>query len=91
MRSSRLAAGTLNLAADQEVRGGLSVAVEVTSSNPAVGPITNSPVTFTGGGGIQGFPVFDPQAAGQTTIAITQPPGFSKPANVASAITATVT
>jgi hypothetical protein len=40
---------------------------------------------------VQGFAIFDPQAAGQTTIAVTQPPGFSKPANVASSITATVT
>jgi hypothetical protein len=64
----------------QQVRGGLTVNVPVTSSNPAVGAITISPLQFTGG---SSFAVtqFDPMTAGATNITVGTPAGFSVPAS----------
>ena len=67
----------------------------MSSSNPAVGVMTNSPRTLAGNqscinqnaGGIL---VFDPLSVGTTTLTVAQPAGFATPANLASAILATV-
>ena len=73
---------------NQAVRGGASLDVAVISSDPSVGTIVTSPVTFTGGD--LTLPTeFDPVAAGTTTISITQPPGFT-PVAAKTSIIATV-
>jgi hypothetical protein len=69
----------------QSIRGGLTVNVNVTSSNTTVGTITTSPVVFAGGSTI-GFTEFDPASAGSTTITVGAPAGFSTPATGVSAI-----
>jgi len=81
---------TLNVALGQELRGGLSnVNVAVTSSDPTVGTIVNSPAVFNGGD-LSRTVQFDPLAAGTATISLgTTPPGFSTPSNQQQ-ITATV-
>ena len=73
----------------QQVRGGASASINVASSNMSVGVITASPLVFTGGDDelVTGF---DPIAVGETTISITQPPGFLPPAGKTSVV-ATVT
>lgn len=88
----RLAPGTLNYEATQQVRGGanISVPVVVTSTvGSDVGTIVTSPFTFTGGDTYQ-IGGFDPQNAGTATIAVQQPAGFSTPSNFSELI-ATVT
>ncbi|MFW2336524.1 hypothetical protein, partial [Ilumatobacter sp.] len=74
---------------NQMVRGGTNPSVGITSSDPAVGAITVSPLVFTGADDYLDTQ-FDPIAVGTTTISITQPPGFLPPAGETS-ITATVT
>ncbi|MFO1428574.1 MAG: PKD domain-containing protein [Candidatus Competibacteraceae bacterium] len=82
--------GTLTSAGGvQSVRAGLTVEVPVSSSNPAVGAITTSPVVFTGGAGLA-TTAFDPQTGGTTTLSIGTPAGFSTPSE-RQQITATVT
>jgi hypothetical protein len=73
---------------NQAVRGGASLDVAVISSDPSVGTIVTSPVTFTGGD-LTLSTEFDPVAAGTTTISITQPPGFT-PVAAKTSIIATV-
>lgn len=84
----RLNPANLAISASQRVRGGLSVDVDVTSSDPAVGVITTSPVTMTGGTNIVNTQ-FDPLAAGTSQITVVPPTGFDTPSNFQS-ITATV-
>jgi hypothetical protein len=72
----------------QAVRGGLTVSVPITSSNNALGTITASPLTYTGGAAVQ-FTEFDPIASGTVTITAGTPSGFSTPASGA-VITATI-
>ena len=72
----------------QQVRGGSSATVNVTSSNTRVGTITISPVTIAGGA----FNVttqFQPVGRGSATLAVEIPPGFGGPAQFAT-MTATV-
>jgi hypothetical protein len=88
--SVRLNPTTLNYSTTQPLRGGLSVDVPVTSSDPSVGTITVSPITFTANQSF-GDSAFDPLAPGTTDISITQPAGFSPPSNLATTVTATVT
>ena len=64
--------------ATQQLIGGLSASVEVTSSAPTVGAITVSPLTFLGGDTYQQT-AFTPLAEGTTTISISQPNGFTAP------------
>jgi hypothetical protein len=71
----------------QAVAGDVSVAL--TSSDPRVGVLSASPVTIPAGFGRADLD-FRPAGAGETTIAVTPPPGFSAPAESA-AITAMVT
>jgi hypothetical protein len=88
IQAARLDPTTLNIGAQQAVRGGLTVNVPVTSSNTTVGTITTSPVVFTGGT-VYATTQFDPQTAGTTVISVGTPPGFDTPSNQQQ-ITATV-
>ena len=82
---------THNYASNQPLRGGYpNVTVDVTSTNPSVGTIVNSPVVFTGGGASGQTVQFDPAAAGTTTLSLVPPAGFTTPSNLQQA-TATVT
>jgi hypothetical protein len=56
------------------------VQVSVTSSNPTVGVITSSPVTFVSGQD-SATTQFDPVEAGTTTLTAETPEGFSTPSN----------
>jgi hypothetical protein len=88
--AARLNPLTLNVAANQPLRGGLSpVSVAVTNSNPTVGAVIGSPVSFASGDATRSL-AFDPSSAGTTAISITPPPGFSTPSN-SQQFTATVT
>jgi len=80
MRSSRLDPVTLNRAADQAVRGGLTVSIDVANSNPAVGTLTLNPVIFNPNTNVV-TTQFDPDTAGSTVLTIQQPPGFDTPSN----------
>jgi hypothetical protein len=76
----------------QEMRPGLDpVNVMVTSSEPAVGTITVSPVSFTADGNGWRLTAFRPLAAGTTTISIVQPAGFSVAGDTRTSLLATVT
>jgi hypothetical protein len=77
-----------NYLESQTVAGGLSANVSVTSSAPAVGTITTSPVTITGGSNLA-ITQFDPVSAGTTTLTATGPADFTTPAQHRS-LTATV-
>jgi len=90
LRSTRLNPATLTRLQDQELRGGLSVNVDLTNSDPAVGTLTVNPVVFNGGVSVAANTAFDPVSAGATTIALVQPTGFEVPANVPSSVVATV-
>jgi hypothetical protein len=87
--SARLNPTTLNYVTTQEVRGGLSVSVGLTSSDTTVGDIIGSPVTFNGGDALNTAMTFDPKANGTSAIQATTPAGFSTPSNF-RVITATV-
>src|SRR5262249_33617773 len=72
-----------NFQAEQAVRGGLTVNVNVSSSNPSIGTITASPVTFSGGVGAA-VTQFDPATPGTTLLSLATPAGFSTPAQGSS-------
>ena len=76
------------MAAFQALRAGLTVDVPVTSGTPAVGTITASPVTFSGGDSLKDT-AFDPASAGTTLLTVGVPAGFDTPSN-SRQITATV-
>ncbi|HKE42925.1 MAG TPA: Calx-beta domain-containing protein [Steroidobacteraceae bacterium] len=88
---ARLTPGSLTFAANQAVRAGLAapVSVAVTSSDPNVGSITVSPVTFAANA-TTASTAFDPATAGTTTVAVAPPAGFDTPANFRTLL-ATVT
>ena len=91
VHSAALDPTTLNLRADQELRGGLTVNVPVTSSNTVVGTITISPVVLTGGGGSQKPSAFDPASVGTAVVTIPTPvPGFSTVSNFSTGVTINV-
>jgi hypothetical protein len=78
----------MNFVYPQPVAGGKSVSVTLTSSNAQVGTTLPAAVTFAGG--TAGVDVeFRPLTAGQTTLSVSVPPGFSAPAQFAS-VAATV-
>ena len=97
LQSARLDPVTLNLSQAQAVRGGVTVAVPVTTINqtpggPAVGTIAKSPVTFGANVSTVFAPntaEFDPAVAGVATITVGVPTGFDTPSNRRQ-ITATV-
>lgn len=67
----------------QPVAGGSPVTVELTVSDPLVGTILDSPLQIAGGEA-EGATKFTPARAGETTIAVSVPPGFTAPAEMAS-------
>ena len=78
----------LNFVHPQPVAGGRSVSVTVTSSNPKAGAVAPSTVTLAGGSAVAGVE-FRPVTAGQTTLSVSVPEGFSAPAQFAQ-VSATV-
>lgn len=69
---------SLNYVATQALSGGMSAKVNITSSNAAVGTIAVPALTINGGS--QGLTTqFRPASAGETTLAVTAPAGFSTP------------
>ncbi len=67
---------SLQFAEDQAVAGGSSVRVQVISSNPSAGIISDSPLEITGGTNVAATQ-FHPAGEGETTISAVAPPGFS--------------
>ena len=67
----------------QPIAGGLSVNVDLTSSNAKVGAITVPSVTLKSGESSVNA-VFKPAGVGTTTLAMKIPPGFSPPPKLAS-------
>jgi hypothetical protein len=63
----------------QRLRAGVSITVELTSSNPAVAKVA-SPVTIPSGK-VTMETTLTPLAVGEAIISISQPPGFGKPEN----------
>jgi hypothetical protein len=82
----RLDPSTLHYAATQAIRGGLSVQVPVTSSNPGIGTATEPTLSA---GQFSAISSFTPLSPGVTTITIGVPPGFDTPGTFRQ-ITATV-
>ena len=84
---------TLNPEEGQNVRGGLTVDVTVSTTPTGVGTIVPTPITVTGGtafeAGVSSI-AFDPAAAGTTLLEVVTPPGFS-PSSAHRTMTATVT
>jgi hypothetical protein len=91
LRSHPLDPSSRVIISTQEIRGGMSVAVPVASSNTAVGILTDTEVSFPGGVSLQRSTQFDPISAGSTTLTLTQPAGFDAPFTSQLQITATVT
>lgn len=75
-----LEAGTLNVVDTQSVRAGMgTVTVKLGDSSTAVGTITPTSITFQDGQ-LSGTTVFHPLTTGNTDISVTEPSGFSTPA-----------
>ncbi|AKJ04649.1 Fibronectin type III domain protein [Archangium gephyra] len=86
----RLNATTLALEATQPLRPGAApLVVNVTSSNPSVGTIVNSPAAFSTNQSSLSTAEFDPLSAGTSTLTIDTPAGFTRPSNNQQ-VTATV-
>ena len=75
------------VAEEQQVAGGSQVEVSITNSNPEVGAVGAPKLTFTGGTS-EATTYFKPAAQGNTTLGLVPPPGFTKPAALASVIAA---
>ena len=88
--AARLHPTTFRWVSTQDLRGGLTVNVDVTSSDTNVGTISGSPATINGGDAFTNAIKFDARTAGQTTISIATPAGFTTPGDFRSVI-ATVT
>lgn len=81
---------TLKASGIETLRGGLSdFAVEVTSSNPAVGTVTTPSLTFKSAYS-QGEAEFHPISSGTTILTASTPPGFSTPANASITVSVTL-
>ena len=83
MTPVRLDAVTRNFAQQQPIRPAglgltLPISVAVTSSNPAVGVITVSPVSFSVNV-VNQQTAFDPSAQGTSTVTYVTPAGFDTP------------
>ncbi len=74
---------------DQDVRGGYSVSVPVTSSNTSVGTVSPSSVSFTGGVSSATTSFNAGTTTGSTNLSVTTPSGFTSP-NTGTSVTATV-
>jgi hypothetical protein len=79
---------TLNWNGNQTLRAGMTVSLNVTSSNAAVGTISTSPLTFPGNSSFV-TTSFQALAVGSSNIAVVPPAGFSLPGDFQQ-ITATV-
>ena len=88
VQPARLDPSTLNVSTFQSLRAELTVNVAVTSSDPNVGTITTSPVTFAGGDSFKDT-AFDPASTGTAVLTVGVPAGFDTPSN-SRQITATV-
>ena len=72
---------TLAIGQRQTLRSGLSpVPVSLTSSDPKVGVVTESPLIFAPGEGVRQTR-FQPQSTGSTDLILATPSGFTTPAN----------
>lgn len=85
---SALLDSEMNFVHPQPVAGGRSVSVTVTSSNVKVGAVVPAAVTIAGGSASAGIE-FRPFMAGETTLSLNVPQGFSAPAQFAR-VSATV-
>jgi len=74
LRTVRLSAGSNTPGPSQPLRGGFSLSVTLTNSNPSVGSV-QTPVAIAGGAD-SAFSTFTPTAAGTTMITVQQPPNF---------------
>ena len=72
----------------QDTRGGHTITVEMTNTDPGVGEVL-APAVFTGGD-YQAYAEFDGLTPGTTTLGIIQPPGHTTPANGYTTRTLTV-
>jgi hypothetical protein len=77
-----------NVVEEQVIAFGLTVEVNLTSSNGLVGKLANSTVTIPGGASTA-MTAFEPAADGETTLTVSVPRGFSRPVQFAS-VTAVV-
>ncbi|MEN6521880.1 MAG: hypothetical protein ABFD46_12110 [Armatimonadota bacterium] len=78
IRPARLDPSNFTYSAAQQLRGGLTVNVEVVSSNTSIGVITISPLTFDSNGN-SAVTKFTPLVAGTCTVSVVPPEGFSTP------------
>ncbi|MEN6372032.1 MAG: hypothetical protein ABFD64_08465 [Armatimonadota bacterium] len=78
IRPARLDPVNYTYSAYQQLRGGLTVNVDVVSSNVNIGSITVSPLTFDSNGN-SAVTKFTPLAAGTCTVSVVPPEGFSTP------------
>jgi hypothetical protein len=79
VRTCLLDPATHTFVQEQELAGGLSLAVALTNDDPSVGAIA-TPVTITGGTDRAEAP-FSPLKTGMTFIRVTTPPGYTTPFN----------
>lgn len=80
----RLDPGTGATTQIQRIRGGYTVEIGLTSSQPAIGTVPST-VSFTGNGNNYGPEfTFTPLAEGSTVLTVTQPTGWQTPSNWAS-------
>jgi hypothetical protein len=73
----------LKFVEQQLVAGGVTVTVDLKSSNPAAGRIAASALTISGGSS-SATTEFVPAGAGETTLSVNTPSGFSTPAEFAT-------
>ncbi len=78
VRPFRLQPTTLARSQSQPIRGGLTVNVDVTSSDPSVGVVTPVPVVF-GPNISSANTAFDPLTVGTTTLEVVTPASFQTP------------
>ena len=85
-----LTPGTLTYIGNATLNPGIpNISVPLTSSTPAAGTVSNSPLIFHAGDTQESF-TFQPAAAGTTTLTLVTPTGFSTGSQYQSAV-ATVT
>ncbi|WP_455202061.1 hypothetical protein, partial [Kaarinaea lacus] len=77
---TRLNEGSLTFVETQQIRGGITINVPLSNTDDLIGTISTDNVIFEGGQSARTVE-FDPITAGFTQVSLTQPPGFSVPAN----------
>lgn len=82
---SALLDSSRKVVAEQSVAGGLAIDLMIGNSTPAAGAISESTLKLVGGASVA-TTSFKPAAEGSTTLTITQPRGFTAPAEYASVI-----